>query len=327
MILIKSIDEDITTNDVVKWILHSNESFVRLNNLSDITNIRYIDQSFIIKVDNDKEIDLKKIKSYWYRRGDYRNKNNYLLTDNTEFDEYHLQHLKIEYKSLYNYFVNYIKQNIYSIGDSKLGLKINKCIVLDVARTIGLNVPDFIITTNKNDVERFKNDNKQIITKAINNTFYFFSGVHTYITYSVRITEEILKSLPNIFLASFFQIEIPKSFEIRTFYVKGFFYSMAIFSQKDNQTKVDFRRYNHDRPNRTVPFKLPYDIEIKLDLLMKELKLESGSIDIIYGNDRKFYFLEVNPIGQFGMVSYPCNYHLEKKMAVLLINHKENGVQ
>ena len=54
MILIKSIDEDITTNDVVKWILHSNESFVRLNNLSDITNIRYIDQSFIIKVDTTK---------------------------------------------------------------------------------------------------------------------------------------------------------------------------------------------------------------------------------------------------------------------------------
>ena len=30
-------------------------------------------------------------------------------------------------------------------------------------------------------------------------------------------------------------------------------------------------------------------------------------------------FLEVNPVGQFGMVSLPCNYQLEKRIAQYLI--------
>jgi hypothetical protein len=34
----------------------------------------------------------------------------------------------------------------------------------------------------------------------------------------------------------------------------------------------------------------------------------------------EYVFLEVNPIGQFGMVSAPCNYNLEKKIAQYLIN-------
>jgi len=95
---------------------------------------------------------------------------------------------------------------------------------------------------------------------------------------------------------------------------------MAIFSQNDEQTKTDFRVYNYDKPNRCVPFKLPVEIENKLNKLMKILDFESGSIDIIYGTDNNFYFLEINPIGQIGMVSYPCNYMLEKEIARELIH-------
>jgi D-alanine-D-alanine ligase-like ATP-grasp enzyme len=48
---------------------------------------------------------------------------------------------------------------------------------------------------------------------------------------------------------------------------------------------------------------------------MKDLDLESGSIDMVFTQDGEFVFLEVNPIGQFGMTSYPCNYFLEKIIA------------
>jgi hypothetical protein len=35
-------------------------------------------------------------------------------------------------------------------------------------------------------------------------------------------------------------------------------------------------------------------------------------------------FLEVNPTGQYGMVSDPCNYYLDKKIAEYLIDYDEN---
>ena len=103
---------------------------------------------------------------------------------------------------------------------------------------------------------------------------------------------------------------------------------MAIFSQKDNKTQEDFRNYNRTKPNRFVPYVLPDNICKSIIKLMKKMNLKTGSIDLIKSaNDNKYYFLEINPSGQFGMVSKPCNYYLEKKMAEYLVhlNNKNNG--
>jgi D-alanine-D-alanine ligase-like ATP-grasp enzyme len=51
---------------------------------------------------------------------------------------------------------------------------------------------------------------------------------------------------------------------------------------------------------------------------MNKLDLNCGSIDMIVTPKNEYVFLEVNPVGQFGMVSYPCNYNLEKKIAEYL---------
>lgn len=51
---------------------------------------------------------------------------------------------------------------------------------------------------------------------------------------------------------------------------------------------------------------------------MNKLNYSSGSIDLVVDKDDKYIFLEVNPVGQFGMVSYPCNYGLEKIIAKAL---------
>lgn len=96
------------------------------------------------------------------------------------------------------------------------------------------------------------------------------------------------------------------------------FFSSAIFSQSDNQTKVDFKRYNNIKPNRVVPFKLPISIEKKLICFMNDCGLNSGSIDMIYTKDKNFVFLEVNPVGQFEQVSFPCNYNIFKHIAEYL---------
>ena len=56
---------------------------------------------------------------------------------------------------------------------------------------------------------------------------------------------------------------------------------------------------------------------------MHDLKLKNGSIDIIKGIDNEYYFLEVNPVGQFGMVSKPCNYNIENFISKKL-NEKLN---
>ncbi len=52
---------------------------------------------------------------------------------------------------------------------------------------------------------------------------------------------------------------------------------------------------------------------------MDKIGLNCGSLDFIVDINDKFYFLEVNPTGQFGMVDFPCNYNLHKIVAEQLI--------
>lgn len=98
---------------------------------------------------------------------------------------------------------------------------------------------------------------------------------------------------------------------------------MAIFSQSNSQTNVDFRKYDDKLPNRCVPYILPNKIENALRDLMNSLNLNTGSIDLIVDTQDNYYFLEINPVGQFGMVSQPCNYYLEKKVAEYLVQNNE----
>jgi D-alanine-D-alanine ligase-like ATP-grasp enzyme len=53
---------------------------------------------------------------------------------------------------------------------------------------------------------------------------------------------------------------------------------------------------------------------------MRELGVNTGSIDMIYTKDNEYVFLEVNPTGQFGMTSVPCNYPIDLEVAKFLKN-------
>ena len=61
-------------------------------------------------------------------------------------------------------------------------------------------------------------------------------------------------------------------------------------------------------------FKLPKYIEIEMIKILNKLELNCCSIDFVIDKKNILYFLEINPIGQFGFVSKRCNYNLEKIM-------------
>ncbi|MBM6497958.1 hypothetical protein H9X54_001390 [Flavobacterium macrobrachii] len=117
------------------------------------------------------------------------------------------------------------------------------------------------------------------------------------------------------FFPSLLQEYIQKKYELRIFFLNDKLYSMAIFSQESEQTKIDYRNYQKEKPNRRVPYKLPIEIEEKLIFFMRKIELNSGSIDMIVTYSNEYYFLEVNPVGQFGALSYNCNYNIENLIA------------
>jgi glutathione synthase/RimK-type ligase-like ATP-grasp enzyme len=159
----------------------------------------------------------------------------------------------------------------------------------------------------------------KIITKAMSEAYKGEQKGKAVIAFTKLVNKDFINSLPDVFPSMLFQQYIEKDYEIRIFYLDGKLYPMAIFSQSSHKTKVDFRNYDSESPNRTVPCKLPKNVEESLLRFMKDHEFDGASVDMVKcKNTGNYYFLEVNSHGQFGMVSEPCNYYLEKKIAEIL---------
>lgn len=316
MILISSIRNDFSTNDVIDWIHHlsNNKQLIRINPEDCITepNIQVSDSSISVEftVWEGKEkisIDLNGISTFWYGRGLFSYKNKFFsIKSKTDFD---IQtHLDKEWDRLSEFISNRLleKRKIGNINDNKL----NKLEVVVKARNLGIAIPKTIVSTHP------VKDNGSMISKCIYNGGFTVEEKYSVGSFTNRVKEIDRDN----FFPSLFQEEIAKLYELRIFYLVGKFYSSAIFSQRNNKTEVDFRNYDKDKPNRVVPYRLPSDLELKLKTLMDELKLETGSIDMIVTPKKEYVFLEVNPVGQFNQVSIPCNYFLEQKIADCLLH-------
>jgi ATP-GRASP peptide maturase of grasp-with-spasm system len=333
IILIISETGDYTTKNILEWLDYYGVSFLRLNYDVDADVIDIISGGIGNDIKNtvlrikEKDFKLNEIKFIWYRRGSYKMEK--FIKGSTPFTNRSLSESLIYYMSAYSNFkyeyLNYLFKDIPSIGGNGIG-RINKLIVLELAKEHHLKVPKYIATTLKSELILFAKANESIINKSLDLSFTHYNSENDYaiMSYTNTIEKEDLNEIPTHFALSFFQEKIEKEYEIRTFFLGEEYYSMAILSQNDSQTAVDYRRYNKDYMNRVISYQLPIELEKKSKNLMSKLELTTGSIDFIKGKDRNYYFLEVNPVGQFGYVSYNCNFQLEKKIANY-INTNCNG--
>ena len=330
MVLIISSDNDITTNEVIDWLLHFNVKFFRINSTTKILvkNItiksKEIDFELeIFLIDGSVEIiKYSKITSIWYRRGRlniwrgtfFDSRIN--MDKNTTVNNYLLrEQFQVEH------FINYMfskKRHLNSIFDEP---NTNKLKNLVLATECGLETPNTFITSSKKELF---NNKEVIVGKSITKPIKFGNieienGAIGAGTVIFDLKQEFVA---DIFFPSLFQEKIEKKWEIRTFYFNRKTYSIAIFSQNNEKTATDFRNYDTEKPNRITPFLLPIEIEEKLILFMEKVGLNCGSIDFIYTTENQFLFLEVNPVGQFNQVSLPANYYLEKKIAKFLIDEE-----
>ena len=325
MILIVSENEDHSTSEVIQWLIYYKAKFVRINK-DDSLIIRKVqisnnkDCKFVLLSKERGGIDMSNITAIWYRRGSlhFHLPNIDFIQDNN-LKQQAIRHLKNENNILEDY-LQYLLYAIPHIGTySTRG--VNKLILLYQARELGIDIPDTYIVTEINQLP----DSEKLITKSISEIFTPETRNGRYITYTEALHH---KPRTPTFFPSLFQTHIEKEADIRIFILRDKVWSMAIRSQSHMQTMVDFRKYLSVNPNRHFPFKLPSVIEQKLVELLKRVRLETASVDMILTKDGRFVFLEANPVGQFGMTSTPCNAYLEREFALTLIElSKQNSYE
>jgi len=316
MIAIITTTEDLTSDIVISWLENSKTPYVRINSNEIIENgnLEFIlsnSKSFI----RIKKFEIEKVKVVWFRRWDTFSTFEDFKSKKPELKESLKNYVWREYYEMSRLFFRYIYSNAkwIDIPDSisKSFSKINQ---LEIAKEMGMTIPYTEIVSSKSRLIQIMKK-MEIITKPISDLSNLLYENNLFLLYTTKITESDLEKMPDFFFPILIQENIVKTFEIRSFLLENKIYSMAIFSQRNKKTANDFRQYDFSNANRCVPYKLSKDFEQKIFNFAKNVSLTTGSFDFIYDIKKRLVFLEVNPSGQFGMVSQPCNYNIEKIVA------------
>lgn len=309
-----------TTDHVCQWLNHLGIPYLRMNG-EDLFDMQHLDDL----PGNDE------VAVVWYRRKINSFPVKYSLKQADFNTQYTLKRFLVdEFNGLHSLLFYTIDRQKW-LNNPLTEDSLNKLHVLSLARKYGISTPFTDVVTTKTAITALLESYNEIIVKPVSECIFIedtTGGQYKMLTKTIH--QANLHLVPEKFFPSLVQEKITKKFEIRTFYLDGECHSMAIFSQNNRKTKDDFRNYDNQRPNRTVPYKLPACLELKLDQLMKALSFRTGSIDLMVDMEGNYHFLEINPEGQFGMVSYPCNYYLERKLAQLLsksISHEKEIYQ
>jgi ATP-GRASP peptide maturase of grasp-with-spasm system len=325
MILIITDEVCVTTNKVIDWLLYYKADFYRVNQNSICKIRKFLLSNNRCEIEfycNNNLIKLNQINAIWYRRGDIN------LSYSVKTEIFLTKLLKNQIASHLVSEIKEVRDFVYMLLDKKSGINspnrfhANKLLCLLLARKHGLKIPNTEIISAKRNIYF----NKKIITKFIRSGPNFYDRNSYAVSLTSRLVKADLEDVCEEFFPSLIQEEINKDFEIRVFFLNKRCYAMAIFSQSDLKTEVDFRNYNDLKPNRTCAYKLPNSVEKSIIHFMEEMNLNCGSLDLIKNKKNEFVFLEVNPIGQFGMVSYPCNYNLHKIIARQLIDYDKRKI-
>jgi hypothetical protein len=226
MILIVTESTDFSTFKVGEWLYHLGKPFDIINENSNViidnVCLNHFEIGFDIIIDNIR-YKSSDINTVWFRRGGIRllfNKIDDSL--NLEFQEGLLKYMNDEIKMIQEFIIQefYSKSHFGMIGN------INKLRVLKGALSVGLNIPNTLITTTKRQLSDFLDKHQKVISKAIYENVNIQSDGIQYFYPNTLLLKEQLDLLPNNFQATLFQEYIDKYIEIRIFiFIKNLFFS------------------------------------------------------------------------------------------------------
>jgi hypothetical protein len=198
---------------------------------------------------------------------------------------------------------------------------------LIIAKKIGFNIPEAIFTSSEQLSRNFMN-NQDTIIKSHSSSQPVNKKTKEGLAIWARKVEKgkavPLKGLN--FAPAIFQQAISQKADIRVTVVgdKVFAASMA--------TKNVSKEYDMIRDSRigalsgeTIiePYALPDAISEKCVLLVKKLGLEFGAIDLIVDEKDTYWFLEINPNGQWAFVEVETAQPIGKAIAELLMKNMQ----
>lgn len=281
---------------IIDWLNFYKIEYRRLHNyVKEFEVINYFDEI--------NSIESKKNNDFYFF---------YKISNNIEYEH----NIKIKNQLFYEYLFGFFSaiDEKRKFGNILYNNSVSKVKVLKEAKKLDILIPDTLITNKKDNLKYFLSKHGSIITKPCHELLELKFDKKVYRSYTSEVTLNDLEYLSETFGISMFQQNVEKKCDIKTVYLNGVFYSQAIFSQKNINTKIDFRKYDFNKMSRMNTFKIPNELENKLEALLQKFTLKFAILDLILDTNDNLYFLEINVDGVYDSISLDCNYYIEKKI-------------
>jgi len=322
-LVILTCQDDLHADAVIRRLHERQPDFgvVRINTDNLSTNLDYCfhwSQSARLEQQELRTIDSKlstnEVSVIWYRKPD-RTPPHPNLTD-INAQECSVQEYRELTRSFPGFFprakwINeYWQMQKYSIKASQM----------PIAEAIGLSVPETVITNRLSVVKDLAARHKQIIVKPIAYSGFavdeFQFGCYTNVLETAdleKLADEDLAYAPAIF-----QQRINKVEELRVTVVGDEVFACEISTKPDTIENIDWRIESvEELPHQLVS--LPEDVSSKLKRMLSVMNLNYGAFDLIRDETDTYYFIEVNPNGQYFWIELLTGAPLTDAMVSLIL--------
>jgi glutathione synthase/RimK-type ligase-like ATP-grasp enzyme len=197
----------------------------------------------------------------------------------------------------------------------------SKIYQLSVARSLGLRIPDTLVSNNPSEVRPFFDEHgAEVIAKPLRLGYFDYGDRQTGV-FTNRVEPSHLEDGLAIRLAPvIYQPLIPKLSDVRVTVVGRQLFAVAIDSQSDPAASVDWRRTdNEDLPHSSHA--LPPRLEELCLAYVSALGLHYGAIDLVLTPDGEYVFLEINPNGQWVWMEEKLGLPISGAVASWLFRH------
>lgn len=316
MILCITHSQDFYTVDLFfEYLSSKNIPFYRLNSdeLNHSQKINVSPNSFTITDLNGNTIYSKDIKAVWHRKA-------WRVKPPEDLDESFSDIFISEYETL--------KTNLFTLLEhlpwinpleNEKKIDANKMLQLSIAEKNGLKIPETLFSNDEVEIRNFLNEkcSAKAVAKLHGVLSKNMSGENMVST--MIISQSNIENLSDvIYSPMIFQPYIEKEYELRIVYLDGEFFAGKINNSENADWRVTQENYFWSVDQ------LPQDIEMNLTSMMKEMGLYFGAIDMIKSTDGAYYFLEVNPQGEWGMLQKELGFPVAERIADHLLKRIED---
>ncbi|RJR27100.1 hypothetical protein C4561_02950 [candidate division WWE3 bacterium] len=259
-------------------------------------------------------IDLSSVRSVWYRKPAFIKRAQYPVPE--EYKEYAHNAYSSGVKLLFDLLADKFWVSPYQ-NHMRAN---NKVLQLAIAQRLGFCVPETIVTNDSTQIEDFQDRFPSIVAKPLKFTpLLSEDGNSIKAFYATSIAKGMPLNTSGLHLTpTIFQQEISPKLDIRITIVGNQVFACSTTPLGSMENKADWRTGITTGQVAYDPIELPEEISDKCVRYLRELGLPFGVIELARDAEGIYWFLELNPNGQWAFVEENTNIVISKAMAEML---------